>query len=276
VHIPLLRALGCLLAVSCFSTGTGRALTILPLGDSITYGYLSSAEQGSNGYRAQLYSDLGGNVNFVGSQTDGNLAQPNNEGHNGYTIEGIDAELTANNNTQPGRSDSNNGGYWLTSGTPGGTPLNPDVVLLDVGTNDATDYEYWGTMLDQLTTLLNDLKTDLPNAQIFVGNLTLRNDNVAFESEESAFNYYVPGIVAGLDDPNFHFVDIYTAVGTNENTTDGVHPTTEGYAQMGNAWYNALVAADIVAVPEPSTYALMFAGLAFLGFLVRRKGALVK
>jgi lysophospholipase L1-like esterase len=158
------------------------------------------------------------------------------------------------------------------SGVQNGTPLDPDVVLLDVGTNDASDYEYWGTMLDQLTTLLNDLKADLPSTtQIFVGDLTLRTDNVAFESEESPFNYYVPSIVAAENVPgsnsNFHFVDISDAVGTNENTTDNVHPTTEGYALMGDAWYNAMVAADVI--PEPSTYALM--GALLLIVIARRR-----
>jgi hypothetical protein len=39
---------------------------------------------------------------------------------------------------------------------------------------------------------------------------------------------------------------------------------------------NAIDLRNITSVPEPSTYAMMVAGLAFLGFCVRRKGALVK
>jgi lysophospholipase L1-like esterase len=250
------------LAVACFSTGTGRAVTILPLGDSITYGYLSASEQGSNGYRAQLYADLGGHVNFLGSQTDGNLAQPNNEGHNGYLIQEIDQGLKGI--PTGGRATSNNGGHWLDGGNgTGRSAINPGVVLLNIGTNNATDGDSAGTMETYLTNLLSDLKTDLPSAQIFVGSLTPRLDSTSDEAVEDAYNAAMPGIVASFG-TNFHFVDIHDAVSaSNINTVDGQHPTAAGYAQMGDAWYNALVAANVVAVPEPSTYALF--GLGFLG-----------
>ncbi len=46
---------------------------------------------------------------------------------------------------------------------------------------------------------------------------------------------------------------------------DSVHPTTAGHAVLG--------AAFAAAVPEPETYALMLAGLAVLGVLVRRHAA---
>jgi len=193
-----------------------------------------------------------------------------NEGHNGYTIEGVDAELEGNGNTQGGRSDSNNGGYWLDGGNgTNRSAINPAVVLLDIGTNDATDGENAATMESQLTSLLTDLKTDLPNSQILVGNLTPRTDNSGEEAVEEAYNADVPTIVADENSSNFHFVDIHDAVPASDiNTVDGQHPTAAGYAQMGNAWDSALVADGIVqGVPEPSTYALMGLGLvAFVAF----------
>jgi lysophospholipase L1-like esterase len=285
----LIRSGFCLLGLCALFTSAAHAqITILPLGDSITFGYNVSSDQpnmGSAGYRYQLFEDLGGStsdVTFLGSQSDnGSVAsglpmlpasETANEGHNGYTIEGVDDELEGNSNNEfPGgvdRSDSNNGGYWLTSGSPGGMPLNPQVVLLDIGTNDATDGESATTMEGQLTQLLNDLKSDLPNAQIFVGNLTLRTDSSSLEAVEAAYNADVPTIVAGEDSSNFHFVDIHTAVGSDINSVDGQHPTAAGYALMGNAWDAAMEAAG---VPEPSTYALMGMGAALLVVLARHR-----
>jgi lysophospholipase L1-like esterase len=277
----------CLLGLCILSAGAARAqITILPLGDSITFGYNVNSDQpnaGSAGYRYQLFEDLGGStsdVTFLGSQSDNGSAtdglpllpasETKNEGHNGYTIEGDDAELEGNGNTQAGRSDSNNGGYWLTGGTPNGMPLDPEVVLLDIGTNDATDGESATTMEGQLTQLLTDLKADLPSTtQIFVGNLTPRTDSTALEAVEETYNADVPTIVAAEDDSSFHFVDIHDAVPAADiNTVDGQHPTAAGYALMGNAWDTAM---EEAGVPEPSTYALMGAGAMLLIVIARRR-----
>jgi lysophospholipase L1-like esterase len=282
----------CLLGLCALSAGAARAqITILPLGDSITWGYnidSTATAKGSAGYRYQLFEDLGAStsdVTFLGSQSDNGSvstglpllpsSETHNEGHNGYTIEGVDAELEGNGNTQSGRSDSNNGGFWLTSGSATGTPLNPDVVLLDIGTNDATDGESATTMEAQLTTLLDHLKLDLPSTtQIFVGNLTPRTDNSGMEAVEETYNADVSTIVANEDSTNditnFHFVDIHDAVPASDiNTTDGQHPTAAGYALIGNAWYGAMVDADVI--PEPSTYALMGAGALVLVVIARRR-----
>jgi len=268
-----LPILALLLALSGLFTATAGALEILPLGDSITYGFLSFSDPGSDGYRAQLYSDLGGNVTFVGSQTDGDLPAPDNanEGHNGYLIEGITNDLTGVSTDY--RSTSNNGGHWLDGGNgTGRSAINPDVVLLNIGTNNATDGDSAVTMEDYLTQLLTALKTDLPNAKVMVGSLTPRVDSAGDEAVEEQYNAAMPAIVAA-EGSNFYFVDIHDAVSaSNINVNDGVggqHPDAAGYAQMGNAWYSAMVADGIVTVPEPSTYALY--GLGFLGLLGCRR-----
>lgn len=263
---------------------TSRAQVIFPIGDSITYGFLSISDPSSAGYRYQLLQDLGGassGYTFVGTQSDnGATGQPMlpsgftaNEGHNGYTIEGIDAELTANNNNQPGRSGDNNGGHWIDGGNgTGRSAINPTIVLLNAGTNDATDGENAATMLAQMTQLLTDLNTDLPYAQIFVGNITPRIDNSSMEVVEEQYNAGLPAVVAAKG-ANFHLVDLHDAVSvSNINPNDGVggqHPNLAGYQQMGDAWYNALVTAD--AAPEPSTYALMSMGFLALLVVSRRR-----
>ena len=67
-------------------------IRVLPLGDSITYGYPVPG-----GYRLPLYqllTNAGYNVDFTGTQTDNGapeLFDPDHEGHPGWTIRGINS-----------------------------------------------------------------------------------------------------------------------------------------------------------------------------------------
>lgn len=280
-----------LLALTC-SALPSRAQVILPLGDSITYGFLSFGQPYSAGYRYQLFQDLGGaasGYSFVGSQSsNGTTGQPQlpsgytaNEGHNGYTINGIDLELTGNTNVGS-RADSNNGGHWLDGGNgTNRSAINPSIVLLTAGTNDATDANTSdplaqaataAQMLSDMKKLMDDLKLDLPSAEIFIGNITPRVDNSGKEAAEEIYNAGLPALVAG-EGATFHFVDLHSAVSSsNINAADGVggqHPNLAGYQQMGDAWYKALVTADVV--PEPSSYAMIGTGLVALFFFARRR-----
>lgn len=66
----------------------GHQFRIMPLGDSITYGYKSSD---GNGYRAYVEANLAANntVEFIGSMHSGSMANNNNEGHPGAEINAI-------------------------------------------------------------------------------------------------------------------------------------------------------------------------------------------
>ncbi len=164
--------------------------TILPLGDSITYGYGPTATYADNndpgGYRSPLYTDLtnqGKTFQYVGSSTlnPGSLpaGEQAQEGHSGYTIAQINGNLSADepvNTNSPGTD--NDGGYWLTGG--GGTgrsAIFPSIILLHIGTNDSSQGARQTQMEADLTTLLNNLKGALPNSQVFVASLIPRTDN---------------------------------------------------------------------------------------------------
>ncbi len=61
----------------------------LPMGDSITADYESTT---NNGYCGPLLTALNtqrGVTDFVGSQIDGIMVDPDNEGHSGYRIDHI-------------------------------------------------------------------------------------------------------------------------------------------------------------------------------------------
>src|ERR1700712_4085517 len=85
-------------------------LRILPLGDSITFGFLSTD---GNGYRQDLLTMLSGTqVQYIGSIRAGNMTDNFNEGHSGAVISQI-------------------AGFANQS-----LPQRPNLILLMAGTND--------------------------------------------------------------------------------------------------------------------------------------------
>ena len=69
------------------SAASPASLRLMPLGDSITWGVGSST---GNSYRSALWNELaseGHALDFVGSQRNGTMSDPDNEGHSGWRIE---------------------------------------------------------------------------------------------------------------------------------------------------------------------------------------------
>ncbi|HEX4138794.1 MAG TPA: hypothetical protein VHY09_00485, partial [Candidatus Methylacidiphilales bacterium] len=123
-------------------------VTIMPLGDSLTWGYdgnpadLTTLDTG--GYRSPMYLALGADgvdVSYVGVDN-GNpspvltaAGQTAQNGFNGYRLGDIANNLAGSVAGSDGVS--NDGGYWLTGG--GGTgrgPATPNIILLQIGAND--------------------------------------------------------------------------------------------------------------------------------------------
>src|SRR5947209_18768574 len=105
-------------AVTALQMGVASAesnggVKVMPLGDSITYG---TGDPG--GYRIGLWQRLvagGYKVDFVGSQSNGpaSLGDHDHEGHPGWRIDQLDANIVG----------------WLNT-------YQPHTVLLHIGTND--------------------------------------------------------------------------------------------------------------------------------------------
>jgi lysophospholipase L1-like esterase len=225
--------------------------TILPLGDSITDGFTTPG-----GYRIKLSQDFGGNVQFEGSQSNGpaNLPDKHNEGHSGYRIDQIDGDLKGIVSASPASPETTNGGFWLNGGNgTGRTAINPQYVLLHIGTNDASQGATAATMESRLSQLLTDLKTDLPNSQVIVASLIPRTDSSADELVEEQYNTAMPGIVSQMG-ANFHFLDMHDVINPNTDLADGVHPNIGGYNKMADAWYAEI---QSISAPEPSVAAML-------------------
>lgn len=249
-------------AVALASHGYAAPLKVMPLGDSMTEGY---PFQNNGGYRLQLWRNFGSsaaNVDFLGSLTGGItlLGDRNHEGHSGFTI----AKESAT--TYGGITE--NLPVWL------GPTVNPDVILLMIGTNDV-NFNYRAETaperLDRLISVISDTTTGLkPQARLIVASILPIDDSkpqyrpsptdFSRNARAIAYNAAIPEIVARhrASGENVFFYDM-NALFTFSDLVDGLHPTAAGYNKLGDAWYAA-----IQSVPEPTSAVLAATALAAL------------
>lgn len=213
-------ALGLLLAVpGVASAESNGGLRIMPLGDSITDGFTVPG-----GYRTPLWhrAEADGRWDdFVGSQFNGpaDLGDHDHEGHSGWRIDEIDAQVTG----------------WVQS-------ASPRTVLLHIGTNDVVQDFDLAKAPDRLSALIDHLTTAAPDADVFVSDIIPLADP-ALEERAQSYNAAVPAVVRQWADQgrHVHFVPMHDALGTGD-LADGVHPNATGYSAMADRWYGALTA----------------------------------
>ncbi len=215
-------ALGLAIAGATIPTGGASAesnggVRVMPLGDSITEG-----TQVPGGYRIGLWQRLatgGYRIDLVGSQYNGpaNLGDHDHEGHPGWRIDQIDANITT----------------WART-------YNPHTVLLHIGTNDILQNYNVSTAPNRLSTHIDHLTTTIPTAEIFVAQI-IPLANTGQENAVRTFNATIPGIVQTKTNAgkHVHLVDQHSAL-TTADLIDGIHPTANGYDKMAAVWYNAL------------------------------------
>lgn len=195
------------------SAESNGGVRVMPLGDSITDGF-----NVAGGYRIELWQRFasgGYRIDFVGSMFNGpsSLGDHDHEGHSGWTIAQIDANIV----------------NWLRA-------TNPRTVLLHIGTNDM--YGDTSGAPGRLATLVDRITNTAPNADVFVATIIPKSgaDNVV-----RGYNAAIPGIVQtrAAAGKRVHLVDMYRAL-TLSDLADGVHPNATGYRKMAVAWYDAL------------------------------------
>ncbi|VVJ17513.1 arabinofuranosidase [Amycolatopsis camponoti] len=190
---------------------------VMPLGDSITEG-----TQVPGGYRIGLWQRLaagGYQVDFTGSQFNGPaaLGDHDHEGHPGWRIDQIDANITG----------------WLRTSTP-------HTVLLHIGTNDVLQNYDVTRAPARLATLIDHITATAPDAEVFVATI-IPLANAGQESAARTFNSAIPGIVQAARNAgkHVHLVDMHAAL-TAADLIDGIHPTAAGYDKMAATWFAAL------------------------------------
>lgn len=194
-------------------TASGNILRIQPLGNSITFGYLSTD---GNGYRLGLLDQLisaGNTVQYVGSVRVGNMSDNFNEGHPGAVISQI-AEYAKLSFSE-----------------------DPNLVLLMAGTNDMNDLLNVTTAPERLSALIDEIISSVPDVTVIVAQLTPAA-NTTVESAIVTFNSMIPDIVASKVNTGqkVSAVNMMDYVTVND-LADGLHPTDHGYQQMAKAWF---------------------------------------
>ena len=205
-------------------------IRILPLGDSITWGYGSTSGSGYRGFLLNLLTSANSsfsndNITYIGSLTSGNLPPPNNanEGHVGAVISQIAdfAEVDLN----------------LTGSLEG------DVVLLMAGTNDMFKANLSvAEAPDRLGALIDEIVTAWPKAAVLVATLTpsaVNNTQVNID----AYNEQVPVVVSARAKAGNRTLVVSMANVTVGMEVDGLHPNDIGYGLMSQAWYRGLLEA---------------------------------
>lgn len=192
-----------------------ETVRIMPLGDSITWGV---GAPGHDSYRTDLYRRLtnaGLKVDFVGSKRSGTGPDRDNEGHPGWTITQISANI----------------GRWLDA-------YRPDVILLHIGTNDMT--RGLPNATEHMTTLLDRIHRRAPQAQIFVAKVIGLGVEPGLSGQAArtrAYNRSIERLVTARGKA-FHLVDQSRVRGVSLH--DRVHPNEYGFLRMSWTWYRAL------------------------------------
>jgi lysophospholipase L1-like esterase len=200
-----------------------RTVRIMPLGDSITSG---NDDWSSDGYRRELGDRLaaaGLKYDFVGSLRAGTGADRDHEGHGGWTIDQVRAKINR----------------WLVT-------YRPEVVLLNLGTNDMIKNVASEQAPARLSALLDAILGSSPDIRVVVAKVSPvpgtarpgwspRLPKIA--PRMVAYNGAIPAVVASKG-PRASLVDMSRV--SWADTKDGIHPTPAGYRQMADLWYQRL------------------------------------
>ena len=223
------------------SAGAATATTIrvMPLGDSITDGYVVPG-----GYRTQLWTrgvqTDGDAIDFVGSLASGpaTLGDQDNEGHVSWCLDGLPCGTA---NDLVASID-----IWLAA-------AQPNIILLHGGTNDISRGFTGAQTATHLDTLLGKIYTDEPGVDVIVAKIIPMG---VTGTKLQAWNDYqaaIPGVVSkySLLGDDIQMVDMSTLLTLNtadyyqSSPTAGydpLHPSQQGYDKMADAWYPALTA----------------------------------
>lgn len=261
---------------------------IIAMGDSITHGYIN----GDNGYRKYFCYNLqqngvtnfdmvGPNNNWSDSATyDWNgttiTYDPAHAGYSGYAIQKI--------GSRQGLQETIFDTTYVNGDVSGNMMevYQPDVIMLQIGTNDVLDAQLTG-IGDRLEELVDKLipyvsgdgqvlyLASIPNidaierydwlgAYEWTYGVSYKSDPEKFVATVQAavddYNTIVKNLVAKKQAEGAHieFSDINSTIEISAgDLKDGVHPSEQGYAKMGQYWSNLLTETYFHGTVTPTT-----------------------
>lgn len=225
--LPAAAATGTESPPSAVGAAAPTALRLMPLGDSITWGVGSPS---GNGYRSFLWNQLaaeGHALDFVGSGRSGTMSDPDNEGHSGWRIDQI-----------TGIADSVLARH------------RPNVVTLEIGTNDLNGNYQIPTAPDRLRALIDRITGAAPDATVLVGTVIISTSGTE-EANRPAFNARIPGIVQAAQAAGKHVRLVDMSALTTADLADSLHPNDNGYRKMADAFNAGIQAADAAGWIKP-------------------------
>ncbi|WP_329129845.1 SGNH/GDSL hydrolase family protein [Streptomyces sp. NBC_01476] len=190
---------------------------VMPLGDSITWGQGSPTR---SGYRKPLWDLVTGRqsrytVDFVGSQRNGDLPDPANEGHRGWTIDGVRSRLDG----------------WLAA-------YRPEVVLLHLGINDLLHHHDPAHAPERLAALVDRIYADRPGVSVVY--MGLLPNTVRQRAQTTAFNRKAAALEGTERRRGRAFWYVAPPRLGHPDMADGVHPDDAGYRKMAAVFFPAL------------------------------------
>ena len=240
-----------ILLASVFLQGTlaeSTPVRILPLGDSITHGYWSGISTDYNSYRKELKHLLETNgyaVDFVGSLTDGDFADNQHEGHDGWF---------ADHETDTRRMVGHAANWVIAS--------SADIVLLHIGTNDVNG---GNESSDEVSAILDEIFSTNNQATVVLALIINGSTNYHKRTQTSVYNTNLNTMaqarIANGDD--IIVVDMENEAGLNYASTDmndTLHPSQAGYDKMATNWYPAIALTIDRRTPPPCIESLVFSG----------------
>ncbi|KAF9882902.1 hypothetical protein FE257_004916 [Aspergillus nanangensis] len=231
------------------------ALRVMPLGASITAGRNSVD---GNGYRQWLWDQLrdqGWDVDMVGSMHNGTMEDNDHEGHNGYRIDQLTRLL--------GKSSSIEKVF----------DLQPNVILLNLGTNDVIQEYQISTAGDRIDTLMTYLFDTVPGTTIILSTLLPCTIHPTLIDEINS-QYRALASRQRADGKRVILADMDRFIGVSQLGPDGIHPTYMGYKVMASVWFSAIESAeqaDMIPSPKVASYQAMTTPVPSVGAHIFRK-----
>lgn len=249
------------LPVGYSAASTDEKVRIMPIGDSITDGYWEQG--GYRKYMSYALSQIGiDQIDIVGPKGsdpetfeyngktvsyDGNYA-----GYSGYAIQQMSGA-----EPRQGIFETLRDGNYISE-------FKPDIVLLQIGTNDILS-NYNDGITDHLENLIDYILEEGSSGEIvYVStipdidtmlvsewfwsygekkwNSTPEDFSAMIQEYIDSYNASIEALVGKMqaDGKNVRFADIHGVVSVDTDLYDGVHPNESGYEKMGRYWAGIL------------------------------------